>query len=231
MNYQHPDLQHLLAGEYVIGTLQGPARRRFERLMLDDKGLQSIVAKWQDYLMPLHKAEPVSPPDRVWDRIMERIEPPKKTKSLREWWDSLWMPLGAAVAFSLLVMVFVTTSPTGIPHQPTWVATVVGEENAPIWRITIDDASSSINIAAVGDIKQLPSDQDYELWLIADETQAPKSLGLMNNADKGAIKLSEAMAKQVSGRSILAISIEPKGGSPTGAPTGQVVYTATVNRS
>lgn len=35
MNYRNPERIDRLAAEYALGTLRGPARRRFERLLRD----------------------------------------------------------------------------------------------------------------------------------------------------------------------------------------------------
>jgi anti-sigma-K factor RskA len=64
-----------------------------------------------------------------------------------------------------------------------------------------------------------PPDKSYELWAVAPNT-APRSLGLVEEAS-----LSRVLDVPPSGDLTLAVSLEPKGGSPTGAPTGPVVFT------
>ena len=59
--------QHALAAEYVLGTLRGRARQRFETLMQDDRELANAVRAWEDWLTPLsERVQPVEPPERVW---------------------------------------------------------------------------------------------------------------------------------------------------------------------
>jgi len=73
MNYRKPELQQRLAAEYVLGTLQGPARRRFERLLVEDRALQQLVQVWERRLAPWLAAVPAQPvPPEVWQRIRER---------------------------------------------------------------------------------------------------------------------------------------------------------------
>jgi anti-sigma-K factor RskA len=67
------------------------------------------------------------------------------------------------------------------------------------------------------------SGRDFQLWLIQGKN-APISLGVLPAQDKGIIKLSDDLKAKLSG-SILAISDEPAGGSPTGQPTGAVLAT------
>ena len=74
MKYNNPQFRDAITAEYVLGTLQGAARRRFERSLKDDPRLRQLVAHWQERLAPLDEmVEPVKPPARVWRRIEERI--------------------------------------------------------------------------------------------------------------------------------------------------------------
>jgi anti-sigma-K factor RskA len=63
MNYGDPRLRAMLASEYVLGTLHGRARRRFERLLGEDAGLRVTVEAWQNRLTPLAEA---LPPVELW---------------------------------------------------------------------------------------------------------------------------------------------------------------------
>jgi len=67
VKYTNPQFRDAVAAEYGLGTLQGAARRRFERSLKDDPGLRQLVALWQERLAPLDEMiEPVKPPARVW---------------------------------------------------------------------------------------------------------------------------------------------------------------------
>ena len=66
-----------------------------------------------------------------------------------------------------------------------------------------------------------PADKSYELWAVEGET-APKSLGVVDAS------LSRTMTVPASGQLTLAISLEPKGGSPTGVATGPILYTGSL---
>ena len=76
MNIQHNEkLRDRLAAEYVLGTLKGGARRRFEYWLKNDFMLRQAVTEWQERLSPLSEfAPPVQPPQQVWNRINQRIE-------------------------------------------------------------------------------------------------------------------------------------------------------------
>ena len=53
MRYGNPQLRDKLASEYVLGTLRGRARARFESVMRYDPSLRSLVTAWENRLTPL----------------------------------------------------------------------------------------------------------------------------------------------------------------------------------
>jgi anti-sigma-K factor RskA len=57
---------------------------------------------------------------------------------------------------------------------------------------------------------------------------APRSLGLVTDAS-ARLPVPAALRQGAEGGS-LAVSVEPKGGSPTGAPTGPVIYSGKLVR-
>ena len=67
-------LRQKLAAEYVLGTLRGGARRRFEGWMHQDADLRNITAQWQQRLAPMAEfAGDVKPPRSVWTGIERRL--------------------------------------------------------------------------------------------------------------------------------------------------------------
>jgi anti-sigma-K factor RskA len=114
MNYADPELHDRLAAEYALGTLRGPARRRFVRLLSDDAYLRDLAEDWELRLNLLAESAPeVAPPAHVWQGIAARIGPaaaPVRDKRLNRLWESLgfWRGLslaaaGAAAALALYV--------------------------------------------------------------------------------------------------------------------------------
>jgi anti-sigma-K factor RskA len=93
MNYADPELRDRLAAEYALGTLRGPARRRFERLLSGDARLRDAAEDWELRVNLLgESAPPVAPPARVWEGIAERIGPgaaATRDSLLNRLWDSL----------------------------------------------------------------------------------------------------------------------------------------------
>ena len=87
MNYDRPELLDRLAAEYVLGTLRGPARRRFDRLLRALPAARDAVAAWEAQLNRLGSVVPATaPPARVWDAIVERTGTrPGAPSTLRRW--------------------------------------------------------------------------------------------------------------------------------------------------
>lgn len=82
MRYTGVQLVDHLASAYVLGTLAGGARRRFERLLHDRADLQLAVAEWESRLGALAQAVPPhAAPPRVWAAVDARTRPPSAAVS------------------------------------------------------------------------------------------------------------------------------------------------------
>lgn len=95
----------ILAGEYVLGTLQGDERRLFDARLRTDASAARAVADWEERLSPLAEpAETVEPAPAVWDAIKRRIAlEPKRDKTVTIRADEgEWLPHSPGVAFKLL---------------------------------------------------------------------------------------------------------------------------------
>jgi anti-sigma-K factor RskA len=217
MNYSQPELRRALAADYVIGLMPGTARRRFERLLQDDQSLRGEVAQWQETLATLTTPLSDQPvPERVWQAIVARIEPqhlhvPEK----RPFWN--WLRIGALACSLLLATVL------GVLYNrdnATLRATLVADNQQPALRIRAYDSYLKVeplNLAGV------QADRSLELWVIPADGK-PVSLGVLPRDGDGQLQLSDAQRKLVSAPTTLAITLEPQGGSPTGGPTGPVLY-------
>lgn len=222
MKYDDPKLRELLAGEYVLGTLHGAARRRFERLLRDDARLRLSVMGWQGYLQPLAEAiPPVAPPKRVWRRIRQRIAP---REAGLNFWQRLefWRPAGlAAGALAAALLVYIGLLP---PTQvaPGYIAVLSDPTARPVWVVSVAQATGELTIKAV-QAEPVAPDKALELWALP-KGQSPRSLGLLPASGVKSIALSEPLRQALAGATALAVSLEPAGGSSTGQPTGPVLY-------
>src|SRR4051812_7202016 len=138
MDYGRSDLADRLAADYVLGTLRGAARRRFEALLPAHVELRRATAAWQERLMPLTGAiEPVQPSGDVWRRISDRLD--RRKSVVAGAWQrlSFWRSLTAfaSVAAIGLAVLLASPRPTAPPVVVVLAATraaASGSGAAPI---------------------------------------------------------------------------------------------------
>ena len=217
MNYQTPALRRALAADYAIGLMPASARRRFEQLLVDDAALRRELAHWQETLASLTEALPERPvPDRVWHSITARIEPqvlhvPEK----RQFWN--WLRLTAA-ACSIVALVFIGSLYNR--DDARYSATLLSTDAKPALKV---EAHADYLQVEPLTLAAVDADRSLELWAIPDGG-TPISLGVVPVGGKGKVELSEAQKVLIGKPITLAVTLEPKGGSPTGQPTGPVLY-------
>jgi anti-sigma-K factor RskA len=232
MDYSRPELADRLAAGYVLGTLRGPARRRFEALLPAHAALRGAVRGWQDRLMPLSaEVTPVPPSPQVWKRIEARIGGAASTKAAATaappraqlaFWRG-FAALASVAAVSLAVLL-ANPAPTPAPILVVLSATAPGEAGAAG---TTPAASFVASISGDGRKMvtrplvnvSLEANRALELWAVP-ASGAPRSLGLIS-ASGATVLTKDAVLKNAAA---LAVSLEPPGGSPTGAPTGPILY-------
>lgn len=228
MDYARPDLADALAAQYVAGTLRGPARRRFEALLPSHPALQAAVRQWQLRLMPLTGVlPPQAPPARVWQAIERRLWPAAAVAPQPSWWArlALWRGLSALASVAVVTLAVLLASP---PPALAPVVVVLASTGADAGTAGIIVASFSGDGRALVTRPLQPvnlqADRVFELWSVPPEG-SPRSLGLISSSGVTVLqrhKLPAAVLR--GGTAALAVSIEPPGGSPTGAPTGPVVF-------
>ena len=223
MRYDNPQLRDRLAAEYVLGTLPSRARRRFERLMAVDPALARIAGDWAERLSALDLATPAEePPFHVWSAIERRIGvvPTASPSAWRRWFDSLvfWRGLGLAGSLATAALaLYLALVPR--PIAPAVVAVLAGHGGAAGWVAIAGPKLGEVSFSAVA--PEAPAKpHDFELWSIAGGP--PRPLGLLPQRPGGAVALPAARLPAPG--YVLAVSLEPPGGSPTGSPTGPVLY-------
>ncbi len=230
MNYQHPELQKRLAAEYVVGSLQGKARLRFERLMVEQPSLRRLVAAWEQRLAPLANQlapMPVSP--MVWQKIRQRlgfvvVEQKPVTKPFWQWWTISSSVLASAMAGILFWNTFID-QPVLVPAYQD-LAVLSTDKAEPTWIVRVSADGKTMQLSSLQKVT-VPNDKDLELWAIANG--APESLGVVNlSHGSGSLTFTTLQQQRLGKGKILAISLEPRGGSPTGSPTGAVLFTGKV---
>ena len=222
MNYP-PDVIELLAAEYVVGTLDGAARRRFEKLLSLRADVRHATWAWEQRLQVLcADVEPVRPPRSLWRSVRRRIGKSRRGERAR------WRFTFAAVTVALAVFAFWLGGifgPQPAPDAPEHLVVFTDDEARALWVISLDADSGELVVESRG-VAPLDGDRVHELWALPAAGN-PVSLGLLN-VDPGQLErtLAPDLVAAVAQSDSLAISIEPAGGSPTGLPTGPVVHQA-----
>lgn len=226
MRIRNDGLADALAAEYTLGTLRGRARQRFERWLLVDPALRSRVRTWQARLAPLDAAlAPVEPPARVWPAVAARIGTSSPQPSSR-WWDSLPFWRGAALASFVLAGVFAVMLGAQFGGEPDMMVVVMSDQREQAamtvsWQVA-DRGEKRLRVRVHGHAEMAP-DTAWELWVLRDDGK-PVSLGLITTHETQTVMVPPELGAVVNAAHALAMSVEPKGGSPTGLPTGPILY-------
>jgi anti-sigma-K factor RskA len=241
MRYDNADLRDILAAEYVLGTLRGVARRRFESLAAKRNDWQTARDNWGKRLHLLaDTVAAVTPRQQVWNKIEARLF--AKPLAAKKWWQTAdwWrgLALGSTSIAAVLAVVMVTRAPdiievpvivaVKVPVEvaaPTTVALLVGEDANPGWMLALSKnvvGQAEVSVMTLASLKPI-ADKTFELWVLPPDQAAPISLGIMPQIGNKKIAITAKLAELLL-ESGLAVSVEPMGGSPTGAPTGAVMF-------
>jgi anti-sigma-K factor RskA len=227
---QIPD-DNALAGEYVLGVLPLAERRRVEERLARDSDFATLVASWQADLSNLDEAYlPEPPPQGVKARIDARLfaEAAKPAGGL---WGSLVFWRGLALASVTAAAAFgIYNGNFNLNGGPDAGPALVAELGAPGSAVgliaALDPASGAFTITPAA---FSPDDgKSLELWLVQGDG-VPVSLGLVPG-DGGRLVLDQALVQKISDGNLLAVSVEPLGGSPTGVATGPVVLSGSLSK-
>jgi anti-sigma-K factor RskA len=219
-------LQDLLAGEYVLGTLKGGARRRFERMCRVDANLQRRVDQWNEHLVALTDMMPdVTPPGHVWQGVVERI--PALSPSPKEYsgfWSNLAWWRGLAIAMTLVTIISVGLLTQHHEEQPAVVANL--EHPMLVATFSAPDTHQAIAVAVMGQAPgqvmvkvvspdlQVAKDKALQLWMVMPGSDALISAGVAPAGTADAMKISVADLEKLRHAKALGLSLEPAGGSP-----------------
>ncbi len=241
MNWkQNAMLQDCLAAEYVLGTLRGPARVRFSRWMREDAALARKVAEWETRILPMSAAvRERKVPARVWESIAARLGGTDRP-ARRGLWENIafWRGLGLAASgtAAALFVAAIAVPPRQLDAPPPVLVQVPSNEVGAAYLAVLTDPKTHKPVLLVSAgrkssdlfVKTLDKsihvdDKSLELWALP-AGQAPKSLGVLGADDRMKLRLQAVADESLGNVPALAVSLEPKGGSTTGAPTGPVLF-------
>lgn len=232
------DERNDLAAEYALGILSGDELAQARALADGDASFRADVARWRGRLAPLlDEVEPATPPRDLWLAIDKRIERSSTAgnvielrRGMRRWRATAGAMSAIAASLALVLLVRPGPSPVPAPNPP---APAVRPVTAPLVAALGDpkegtkvvaswDAASQQLVLVVSGHLAADPHRSHELWVIPAGGK-PRSLGTLSSNKQMHVQLANALADLLQQGATIAISVEPAGGSPTGAPTGPVV--------
>ena len=224
MDYGRTELADRLAAEYAAGLLRGAARRRFEALLPAHASLRAALRDWQQRLMPLAAQVPEqAPPPRVWRRIEAKIAPAVGVAAQAQRSGSarlaFWRGLSAFATVAAIGLAVLLANPRAQAPIVVVLSAADGEAGAPALFVASFSADGrAVSTRPLQSVSVEPG-RALELWAVPAKG-APRSLGLISAQGTSVVKRTRILKDTTA----LAVSLEPTGGSPTGAPTGPILY-------
>jgi anti-sigma-K factor RskA len=232
-----PQDDDILAAEYVLGLLEGPERNAAEARAAADPSFADQIETWSVQLTPMLASDSVEPPASVWQGIAARLAAnddgaaPALAGSVRRW---RLAAIGASSIAAALALVLVTRPAPQAPPpvviaaapQPLLVASLQDEKTASAVTISVEGSGDQLLITPV----RWPSDERApELWIIPEDG-TPRSLGVIGALAPSRVAVAARHRAHIHQGATFAITLEPAGGSPSGAPTGPIAASGKINR-
>lgn len=212
-----------LAAEYVLRLLDPSEHASFEERLKDDPQLRRLVHDWEAHFAPIaYEVAPVAPPPRVKQSVNAALHGEAKPSRSWSWgWFTGFGSLAAAAVAAFLIFAPILNPPE---LTPSFQAELAAPDGSLVVTAGVIPATHEIVLDRV--VGAAPPGRVLELWLIAEGASAPVSLGLLAAEGTTRIVVPDDIAPGVRTGTI-ALSDEPPGGSPTGAPTGTILATGT----
>jgi anti-sigma-K factor RskA len=214
-----PEERDGLAAEYVLGTLEAREARAVAAALPGDAALAEAVAVWEARLALLTVlAPPEAPPPGLWDRIAAALDPAPAAKP-KSWLAGLLDPwrIGAigGTALAATLAAFILLRPEPAPRMMTVLLT---DRDQPAWLVEADQGG--LRLASLNP-RPAPEGRALQLWALPQGATAPTSLGLI--PAEGRVSVAPQVIQPSPGM-LIEITVEPPGGSPTGRPTGPILF-------
>jgi anti-sigma-K factor RskA len=218
-----------LAADFVLGTLDGAARAQAERLMASDPTFAGAVNDWRQRLSDFDvTAEAVPSQPALWTRIESGLgSSPAATDApaagwRTQFWNNLnaWRAIGlAAAATAMLLAVGLGFAVREAQRTPAMIAVLVdGNKAGAVVHVFSDGRAVLLPLTDIA----VPADRALQVWTLPSRERGPVSIGLMQQAHTLNLMLKDLPAPRAD--QLFEITLEPKGGSPTGRPTGPILF-------
>ncbi|MGL4724022.1 MAG: anti-sigma factor [Scandinavium sp.] len=215
------DKETLIAAEYVLGLIDNQTRQQLDKRLNEDKQFAAEVLHWQKAFSGIDvTTHDVTPSPALWPQIEDKlVQRPLPAVSSHRQRPLFW--LGWALAAAMAGVVIFTH--VFAPHEMQPIAVLSGTQPNAQFVVSLDKTASVIQVSALN--VALPQDKNLQLWLIKGGA-APRSLGLILHHDRNSFRLP---GETLDNQTVLAISLEPVGGSKLAGPSGPVIFQGKVS--
>ena len=236
MNLSRPDRQERLdrlAAEYALGTASPRVRRRLAAVARRDRTVAAALSAWERRLAVFAEGVPgIAPPPRVWREIVARLglDPEGASRTRVAWWQrvQLWRALAVSSFVVAVALGVVEYQRQGQPVAAPLVVVLAGADAKPGLIATATHGERFLTLKSIGNTAPAAG-KVFELWALP-QAGVPRSLGVIPSGGVVRVPLAAPVDESLSNIPSLAVSLEPPGGSPTGQPTGPVLYSGSIER-
>jgi anti-sigma-K factor RskA len=239
VNYLLPERLDRLAREYALGTLAGPARRRFERVLRTSPAASMAVSVWQQRLAVLELgAVGKQPPEATWRSLEQRLfapaaqaVPPTPAKGARNWLRGLFSgrALGGVAAGVLACALLLRMQPGLIGMEPevdalpaSYVGLLLDTSGKPALLASSRRQGRQLAVKMLQPLI-IPVGQVAQLWALPKDGGAPFPVATVPEKGSARIALPEASEKLFFSVAQLAVSVESAPAVAGAKPSGPYV--------
>ena len=219
------ELHRTQAAEYVLGLLEGEAKADAERRLASDAGFAREVERWRARFVEFDDVTaPHAPGEALWNRIEANTAAPPPAAPSR--WTKLWNDLPvmrtAAIGSTFAALLLAVGMGAAIRQarlQPVMVAVLVdGDRTGAVVHAFADGRTVLLPLTSIN----VPSGRALQVWTLPSRERGPVSVGLMDRARTLELQLKDL--PRPGPDQLFEITLEPSGGSPTGRPTGPILF-------
>jgi anti-sigma-K factor RskA len=217
-----------LAGEYVLGLLDGEAKMTVERRIASDAEFAREVEAWRSRLTAFDDTvEPRAASDTLWSRIEASLAASAaQAPETQPLWSRFWNNLPALRAATLgttfaalLLAVGLGFAIRAANQQPVMVAVLVdGNRTGAVVHAFADGRVVLLPLMPI----DVPAGRAIEVWTLPSRERGPVSIGLMSRAQTLQLSLKDLPPPKPD--QLFELTLEPATGSPTGRPTGPILF-------
>lgn len=228
--HRTPPDDDLDAALHAFGLSEEPARSAEREL--SDPAFAARVTAWREKMAELDATAPRMPADpTLWTRIEGALDTPERRvaepthSTFSDLWNSLFAWRSAAVGFAAALALALGFGALRPSPKPIMIAVLLTDSNraAAIVDVYADGRVDLVPLETVA----VPDDRILQVWTLWDRARGPVSLGLLDRARQTRLPVSD-LPRTVPDQ-LFEITLEPRGGSPTGRPTGPILMKGTTS--